>query len=330
MSSTALSHTGRCEQSAPSKAPPVLTAGDVTPEALRAWELGCMNFFRQKGVAADDQVVKVAGNLLDPRIQDWYSNNGDHLMSLSFAEFMTEVRKYWLPSDWAATVRQKMLSSTQGTKAFHLWAVEVESLNVLLRGSESYLSEVHLRFHLESHMNSDLAAEYRMTILSKETDFRVWLDMVRLLDEKRVRDAAKIEAALRTSNKKPFQPSRTANSSFTAKTDSKPRTRIPPLTVDERQLLKDNSGCFKCRRFFQTHTTPTCPNDFPEAKGYKTLTTEDVEAARKKRAKPVASIIEEEPTPKRARFMEEDTDAVAVVMPSAALGSGSESGEDSD
>ncbi|KAI5999101.1 hypothetical protein EDD15DRAFT_2160856, partial [Pisolithus albus] len=135
MLSTAASQNGHCEQPAPSKAPPVLTAGDITPEALRAWELGCLNYFRQKGTAADDQVVKVAGNLLDPRIQDWYSNNGDHLMALSFTEFMTEVRKYWLPSDWAATVRQKMLSSTQGTKAFHLWAVEIESLNVLLRGS---------------------------------------------------------------------------------------------------------------------------------------------------------------------------------------------------
>ncbi|KAI6011596.1 hypothetical protein EDC04DRAFT_2580428, partial [Pisolithus marmoratus] len=149
-----------------------------TPEALRAWELGCINFFRQKGVAAEDQVIKVVGNLLDPHIQDWYSNNGDHLMALSFMEFMAEVCKYWLPSDWAASVRQKMLLSMQGTKAFHLWAVEIESLNVLLHGSESYLSEVHLRFHLESHMNADLAMEYHMTLLSKETDFHAWLDMV--------------------------------------------------------------------------------------------------------------------------------------------------------
>ncbi|KAI6140556.1 hypothetical protein EDD17DRAFT_1801038 [Pisolithus thermaeus] len=285
MSSTTASQNGRCEQPAPSKAPPVLTAGDITPEALHAWELGCLNYFRQKGTAAEDQVAKVAGNLLDPRIQDWYSNNGDHLMALSFAEFMTE----------------KMLSSTQETKPFHLWAVEIESLNVLLCGSESYLSEVHLRFHLESHMNADLAAEYRMTLLAKETNFHAWLDM-------------------------PFQPSRVANTGTTAKTDGKLHTHIPPLTVEEHQLLKDNSGCFKCRRFFQTHTTPTCPNEFPEPKGYKTLTIEDVEAARKKRAKPVAAVIKDEPAPKRPRFTEvKDTDAITVVMPSAALGSGSES-----
>ncbi|KAI6105327.1 hypothetical protein F5141DRAFT_1064544 [Pisolithus sp. B1] len=166
-----------------------------------------------------------------------------------------------------------------------------------------------------------------MTLLAKETDFCAWLDMVHLLDEKHVRDAAKIEAALRTSsNRKPFQPSWVANTGTTAKTDGKLRTRVPPLTVEERQLLKDNSRCFKCRHFFQTHTTPTCPNEFPELKGYKTLTVEDIEVARKKCAKLVAAVIEDEPAPKRPRFMEvEDTDAVTVVMPSAALGSGSES-----
>ncbi|KAI5991228.1 hypothetical protein EDD15DRAFT_2169563, partial [Pisolithus albus] len=133
--STSQLQTGRCEQPAPSKAPPILTPGDITPEALRAWELGCENFFSLKGIAASDQVLKVAGSLLDPRVQDWYSNNRTRLVALSFSAFMTEVRKYWLPSTWAAQVRTKMLSSSQGTKAFHHWAVEVESLNVLLRGS---------------------------------------------------------------------------------------------------------------------------------------------------------------------------------------------------
>lgn len=48
--------------------------------------------------------------------------------------------------------------------------------------------------------------------------------------------------------------------------------------------------------------------------------------------KPVAAVVEagEEPAPKRARFSEEEADTVAVVMPSAALGDGSESGEDTD
>ena len=61
------SHVGRCEQTAANK-PPLLTAGDITPEALRAWEMDCLQFFRQKGLAEEEQVGKVAWNLQDPRV----------------------------------------------------------------------------------------------------------------------------------------------------------------------------------------------------------------------------------------------------------------------
>ncbi|KAI6009280.1 hypothetical protein EDC04DRAFT_2581658 [Pisolithus marmoratus] len=176
--------TGRCEQLTPSKAPPILTPGDITPEALRAWELGCQNFFSLKGVTAGDQVLTVAGSLLDPHVQDWYSNNRARLVALSFSAFMTEVCKYWLPSTWAAQVCTKMLSSSQGTKAFYHWAVEVKSLNVLLCGSSSSLSEEHLHFHLESHMHADLAADYWTSKISEEKDYHAWIEQIHLLNEK--------------------------------------------------------------------------------------------------------------------------------------------------
>ena len=104
----------------------------------------------------------------------------------------------------------------------------------------------------------------------------------------------------------------------------------PPLTADELKLLRDNAGCFKCRQYLRNHTSTTCTNDFPNPKGYKTLTSADVEAARtKKRAKPIAAVIEDEPVAKRAReFIEEIIEPVAVVMPSAVLGDGSESGDE--
>ena len=70
---------------------------------------------------------------------------------MTFTDFMKEVRSYWLPLDWADSIHQKMLLSTQGDKAFHVWVAEVQSQNVLLRGSPSYLPDDNLRFHLESH-----------------------------------------------------------------------------------------------------------------------------------------------------------------------------------
>ncbi|KIO00253.1 hypothetical protein M404DRAFT_153059, partial [Pisolithus tinctorius Marx 270] len=327
--SSAQSLIVRCENTTPGKTPPFLTAGDITPEGLCSWELGCENYFWLKSIAEDVQVAKVVGHLLDPRVQDWISNNGDQLTALTFAEFMDEVSTYWLPSDWAEAIQQKMLSSTQGNKAFHLWAVEVESLNVLLQGSEFHLTEDHLHFHLESHMHPDLTAEYRLTAACHEKKFCAWLDLVCLLDKKHIHDATKLNAALR---KKPFQPSCLVNTTASNSKAPDGRTCIhpPALTVEECQLLCDNSGCFKCCRLFQNHTMHNCPNDFPEAKNYKVLTAADVEAAKKKCTKPVAAVIEEEPVAKCAHITEvdDDTDAIAVVMPSATLGDGTDLGEE--
>ena len=326
------SHVGRCEQTTANK-PPLLTAGDITPEALRAWEMGCLQFFRQKGLAEEEQVGKVAWNLQDLRVQDWYSHDCERLNAMTFTDFMKEVRSYWLPSDWADSICQKMLSSTQGDKAFHVWAAEVQSQNVLLWGSPSYLPDDNLRFHLESHMHKDLLAEYRAGKVDAEQDLRQWIVAVRKLDEKRLDDLTQQKAvvaeAIRASRSFPASRSTSAGTTK-ASLDDKARSHVPRLTTEERKLLQDNAGCFKCRQFFQSHTLSTCTNDFPDAKGYKTLTAADVEATRiKKRAKPIAAVIEDEPIVKRARAsVEEIVEPIAVVMPSAALGNGSESGDE--
>ncbi|KAG6327196.1 hypothetical protein ID866_11893, partial [Astraeus odoratus] len=314
--------TGHCKQSNPNKAP-VLMAGDVTPEALHAWEMGCHHFFRQKVIADADQVARVAWNLQDPHIQDWYTNASDHLNQLTFPKFMSEVHLYWLPPDWAATVCQKMLLSTQGSKPCHLWAVEIQSLNILLHGSDSHLSEANLHYHLESHMHLDLCANYHSSSIADKKDFHKWIEKVCLLDEKCCRDLAKqkeaVEAALGASGHQPLQPSHAANA----------RTKPPTASSDEWKFLQANSGCFKCCCFFQTHTTLTCPNDFPDPKGYKTLTAEDVELAHnKKHAPPVVAVVSEEPAAKRLCSEEPEMEPITVIMPLAALGDGSDSGDE--
>jgi hypothetical protein len=322
-----MSKTARVEQVAANK-PPLLTPGDVSPEALRAWEMGCRQFFMHKSVDAAEQVAKVAWGLQDPRIQDWYLNDQDRINKLSFADYLAEVRSYWLSSDWADIVRQRMLSSTQGSKPFNEWAVQVQSQNTLLRGSTSHLDDTNLRYHLESHMHADLAADYREMKVT-ETDLRKWIEIVRLLDERRLREATRqkeaVEAALRVerirsgADKKPTSSrySTRAGSSAATSTTSRSFTRLPPLTDDERQLLRDNDGCFKCREPFAGHTSNTCAKGFPDGASYKTLTLATIMAKKQKRNGGVVASVEVN-----------DENTVAVVMPSAVLGDGTDSGEE--
>jgi len=51
--------------------------------------------------------------------------------------------------------------------------------------------------------------------------------------------------------------------------------RCPRLTSSERELLSAHRGCFKCCRFYQSHSGPNCPNGFPAGENYRTCTLDD-------------------------------------------------------
>lgn len=156
------SKTARVDQPAFTK-PPFLTPGDITPEVLRNWEIGCRQYFKHKGIPAEEQVGKVAWGMQEPTVQEWYIVDQERLDKLTFDAYMAEVRAYWLPTDWADTTRQKMLSSFQGNKTFNDWAIEIQGQNALLRGTPSHMTELALRHHLEAHMQPDLRIEYLRT-----------------------------------------------------------------------------------------------------------------------------------------------------------------------
>ena len=71
---------------------------------------------------------------------------------------------------------------------------------------------------------------------------------------------------------------------------------MPRLTEEEKRLLADNEGCYKCRCFFVNHRSSECPNRFPATANYRALTRADVECARQsKKAPPVAAISNSHP-----------------------------------
>jgi hypothetical protein len=66
--------------------------------------------------------------------------------------------------------------------------------------------------------------------------------------------------------------------------------RLPKMTETERKLLLDNEGCLKCRKFFAGHRSNNCPNGFLNAGTYRTLSNDDVNAARRPTSNAIASI----------------------------------------
>jgi hypothetical protein len=110
-----------------------------------------------------------------------------------------------------------------------------------------------------------------------------------------------------------------ASTAPTDGTTSRTSDRCPPLTSVECALLTEHSGCFRCCRFYAGHIAPACTNGFPAKSTYRPLTETDALAAKRRNDKkdkimPAAAVV---PT--------ETAVPVAVVMPSAVLGNGSDS-----
>lgn len=180
-------------------------------------------------------------------------------------------------------------------------------------------------------MNVELAADYHAENIV-EDDLRRWIEVVRLLDEKCLRYLARqkeaVENALRTErahsnvNKKTgssVSNNRSAGKSMGSSKSTgtaKPFVRLPSLTDNECVLLRENDGCFKCREPFAGHTLSSCSKGFPDGASYKTLTATAV-AAKKNKKNVVAAV-----------DIEEESDTVAVVMPSAVLGDGTDSDDE--
>ncbi|KAJ3866275.1 hypothetical protein EV359DRAFT_79684 [Lentinula novae-zelandiae] len=111
--------------------------------------------------------------------------------------------------------------------------------------------------------------------------------------------------------------------------------RLPPLTTNECRLLSENEGCFKCRSFFIKCHTSSNEHEFhlPIGNGYKELTMSDVDSAcklrgptvdsnKKPRTGPIATIT--------AVDENNNNDMVASIIPSAVLGNGTDSEEESN
>jgi len=300
------------EQASASKLP-FLTAGEVTPEALWAWEMGCIQFFRHKDVPEDEMVGKVAWGMQDPWIQDWYLTNQEEIDVLSFKEYMAKVQKIWLPISWADTVCCKMLASNQGQHPFSEWAINVQSQNMLLRGTTWHLTDVNILYHLESHIKANLATDYHTEHVD-ETNLWLWIEKVHMLDgkclcylarqKKAVENTLHSEHACSSNDKKLNS---NTHSNVRTNTQNKDTMKLfiwlPTLTDMERQLLCNNDGCFKCCKPFAGHTSSNCAKGFLDGAMYKMLTASAVLAKKQKKKE--------------------------VVMPSAVLRNGTDSGEES-
>ncbi|KAF8198604.1 hypothetical protein BJ912DRAFT_922532 [Pholiota molesta] len=328
---------------------PILTPGDVSAKVLVDLGDAHNEYFIAKDIAETDKVKKILGGFKDVHIHDWIACEREQLIALVYKDFMAKVRSNYLPADWEETPRSQLLGMrmSKDTK-FWDWCQEVRALNIVLRGSDSHLSETALRNQLEAALEANLHTYCFREKLNKITVLKDWVLVVKAADEKlkddRKRAREIVSEETQRNAKRPALASTSrsnVNNNRTASSTDTTIPRPPRLKDEERALLVKHNGCFCCCQFNQNHSGHNCPNGYPNGSSYKKLTascdaagnapktankfTQNVASSSKgKGGKAITSVA----AANDADSSGEEEDFVSSVMPNAALGNGSSSDDD--
>ncbi|KAJ8453900.1 hypothetical protein ONZ51_g13339 [Trametes cubensis] len=95
------------------KAAPTLGEGKITPAVVNAWELGCLQYFRDRDIDDDKQVMKASNGIANEIVRDWYLNDYDRYDSMTWADFLEAIRARFLPKGWASAIRSQIIAAKQ-------------------------------------------------------------------------------------------------------------------------------------------------------------------------------------------------------------------------
>ena len=270
--------------------PPSVSDGKITPENVSDLVYHARIYFANAkgGLTEELRVTRILSCFHGSVVCDWAASNFKALAELDFPEFIATFRKRFLPKDWENSVIKQIRSAClDPTKVrFETWAHRLQKLNVTLRGTASHLDEMQLRAQLAGGLDSELRQLVTYDKANDITELVPWMHKLTTIDCKRQTDKKRrieeMETLLRA-NKHPNtaqgssgQPSqhRTANK------DNSDNTFPLRLTPEERKLLQDHEGCFKCRKFYAGHRLSECTVILSSV-GYKTLTAADAARALK-------------------------------------------------
>jgi hypothetical protein len=314
----------RVEQDGPSRIP-IMTEGDPTPQAMRDFENGCLDYFGNKDIDEDKQTARILPGFKDAHIRNHINVDRARITALPFAAFMEEIRSLFLAPNWEEDLRRELMSAVMGTVPFWDYAAAIQNINILLAGTDSHLAEDKLRHQIEVEMTDRLSKRCKTEKIQNVIGLRAWLLEVKRIDDGMRAERQEFEEIARTtryeSRKSNYlsEPSRHANtpSNGGASSSKAPATRVPKLTESERKLLYANDGCLKCRCLFVDHRMANCPNNFPDPLKYKTITQSLVDSIKARMTRKVGAIAQENTASDSSFQSTQSSHPVAALMSSS-------------
>jgi hypothetical protein len=232
-------------------------------------------------------------------------------------------------------------------QSFYNFCTDIVTSNNLLAGGDLYMDEKRIKEQIFNNMTEDLREKLEesateLAALNALT-FQKWLNAISETDIKMAkavkRSAKRVAMELEKEEKKKrhlTSPSVAAsrNTNTNTATDAqcpyqkynRSRNTLLPLTNEERALIYEHRGCFKCRKLYVNHIQRDCPDGFPDVHVPITLamaTSAKAEADKTRRLRQGVSY-------NRGPAASTSTSTVAAVIEDSSDVSGNEGDEDEE
>ena len=142
-------------------------------------------YFITKDIDDKDRVKKILGSFKDVHIHNWITSNRECLLALDYSDFMDELHTNYLPTDWEDNVHIEILSIKMDKNVkFWDWCQVMCTLNIVLHGTPSHLSDTALCNQLEANLKPCLHLYCVHEKLGKVIALKDWIAAVKEVDEK--------------------------------------------------------------------------------------------------------------------------------------------------
>ena len=95
------------------KTPPILDPGRVTPAVVIEFQEYATAFFTKTKTPEEEQVKSLLTSFCEPTVANWAKMNKDRFCAagFTFAMFMTELQKHFLPPFWENQLFRNVINS---------------------------------------------------------------------------------------------------------------------------------------------------------------------------------------------------------------------------
>ena len=251
------------------KAAPTFSEGKITPANVNTWEHHCIQYFHDHNVPARDQTFKASMGFSNLLLHEWYNSHCNHFDGMPFDKFADEVCGHFLPPNWAGKICDDISEcKMKPSDVFEDYVLDMECLNAQLRGAAHHFSDDAMRMFICGSVCPNLKAMINDDATDGIQDYVAWKAAVTAKDCERIHQIKMVKDLLVINNNL---------AGHRAKAGANTADKLPGLTANERLILENNNGCFKCRKINvydkNKHHSANCPNGAPNPTTYVPLTT---------------------------------------------------------